>query len=495
MRNEPDSKPVFFTALRVQRAALGAAILVFAYEVMKASHHAQLVGFNKIDIEVTAFWVLDAMVAPIMTFALVYVALSFERLEHVVGEVAHRLWSTREDLNTTTEEMKNVSKALISEVKIFKHLNSTELGHLENNSALTASLLESLANLTKSWTSLVATEAAASKALESYNIGLLCWSKTIEAYLKEEAEDIDRRILATNVGVYIKLIESLVEEVVKAAHALRPGGARVELFASSNLLPREFYNYNYNWRDGRDLGQSGLTGLGLEFLEDYRERIARWLGSNQIPISLRRVLLVRDASAQDPDLLDLGIPLRDDLHVQLNLKILCTGDIPVKIPLERMAEYGITVPSTAAARFNGHFAYGIAQTFDAGHYTRIRDENLQIKTLREVFVREWHSIPTGRNALFLPIRSDSTRDFMELLPSLPAGSAARARSIRCPDFLAIRVFDEEGTFDRVVACLAAQLKPTYETMLLHLITDEKVLRRVGTCIDYMGRHGESIEAA
>jgi hypothetical protein len=90
---------------------------------------------------------------------------------------------------------------------------------------------------------------------------------------KEEVLDITNRSLATNIGVYIKLISSLVDRVLAES---KGEDLKVELLATAVLLPVEYYNWKEYKPEPHEQYLS-LSGTSLDFMDKYREKMKAWL--------------------------------------------------------------------------------------------------------------------------------------------------------------------------------------------------------------------------
>ncbi len=483
---------------RIRLLSLIAVALVLGFEGVKAIHHSVFVGPGKeIDIWSTAFWGLDLAVAAVVTFVMVKVAFSFDRLEGILeqqgqraGELSREFDHTRghiahlaKELSTTQTQIQDVAHAIGSKGEILRVLSSDEIrGALNKNTYLYKEFLGGFESLTGAWGKLIEEEAKNNDAIwGGENFGLRCWSTAIKTYLEEEAFDIENRTVATNLALYIKLIESLVRMSLETTKEL---GLEVELFASANLLPAEYYN----WKDYRPgLMDQYLSGSRFDFMDEYRESIAFWLREPRL--KLKRVVLVENLQLTDSnlseqahvELSDLSVHSYAELAFQSKSKILCdrTTSEPRAFSIEEIGSYLSVDPGF----YNLHkkeSAYAIAPAFTVPT-SRIESDGLTSVDLFDLFTRELHSKPVDENALYLMVNDEVAVTHLDYLPTISVGKKSQ-RIVKCPDFLAIRICGEG--VDRLISCIAARSKPNHETMSLRLITAKDELDRIKTFIDF-----------
>jgi hypothetical protein len=475
--------------------ALSAVAFVLAFEMVKASHHARLMHIGEtVDRELTAFWFLDALAAGLVTFALVWVALSFERMDGLLHAQGVRsdalvrqllaakteLVQAQDNLSTLKTQMQDSVRGLAAGVSFLETVNSPELRRvLDSDSTLQAGFISSLANLTGAWAQLIKIEFDNDHTrINGTRYGLICWRVAIETYLAEEAMDIAKRTVATNLGVYVKLIENIVNTVLSLVEG---SATSVDLFASTNLLPAEFFN----WKEYQSAESEHRSRLGtsLLFIDRYRQTIKKWLALKPGP-TLTRVVVVQDLSGDaqqkhGPVLDALGIQSFERLDEQARDKILCdanTGE-PQRFPVPKLKDFK-EVDSTLLEQHSGAEAYAIDRRFRADKADKLAAANLSKLRLIDVFAQQLHSSPTDKHALYFRINNEECVKHLDHLPTIPVEGA----SLKSADFIAIRL--KFGDTSKVVACIAAQLKPNLETMALHLITTRAELEDVEKFIDY-----------
>jgi len=493
----------------------GAVTVVIVYEVFKAFEHASLPGPGQhVDIPFTSFWILDAFTAAIVTFALVYVSLSLRRMdesmrahEAAAAGILKQLQDTathvltlqgelkglQSELAQTKRDIENVSAGLISKDSILRGLQSENLQKAyAADSSLQPNFLKGLQRLTSAWGTLIENEFANTYAIvDGTNYSLLCWKVAIQAYLEEEALDIKSRTVATNIGLYIKLIESLVDEVLRKVEGT---STTVDIFASANILPVEYFN----WRD--DSAQTdkheGIPGISRPFMDDYRAKIKTWLERPNGP-TITRVFLVNNLErpgAEERQILGgMSLPRFEKLRRQAHLRVICdaaTGR-PKKMRVEQIAAF-TDVPRWLLDEHRGSEAYAIADYFHTQGKT-LASENLSDQPLFDVVAEELHSKPVAAGALnsharYLALSDAESLQYLKLLPTIPS---SRAGEIKSPDFLVIRL--KTAATVRTIACIAAELDPDFETMALRLVTSQKELQNLEKFIDYATRDSKTAQ--
>jgi len=310
---------------RITLLSLVGVAFVLAFEVVKAIHHSIFIApMHEIDYWATAFWGLDSVVAAIVTFVMIKVAFSFDRLEGVLEEEGSRARNLSDQFSETQQnieelsaelsriqiqmqselvktqgQIQNVAHAIESKGDMLRIFSADRVRNvLDRNSYLYEDLFGGLNSITRAWAGLIQDEADNSYAfVNGENLGLRCWSTAIETYLQEEALDIGARTVATNLALYIKLIDAVVGTFLECAERW---DLKVELFASTNLLPREYYN----WREYTDQSADDLiNGVRMEFMDDYRDRIKHWLKTKS-RLSLKRVVLVQNLQIPNREVAD-----------------------------------------------------------------------------------------------------------------------------------------------------------------------------------------------
>jgi hypothetical protein len=479
----------------------GAFVIVIIYEVLKASQHATLAAPGQHpDIPYTLFWIFDALTAGIVTFALVYVSLSLRRMDENLRDhetaargILEQLQGTAADVTRLQREIRsvhgdieNVSAGLISKDSILRGLDSENLRKAySSDSSLQPKFLNGLQKLTLAWGSLIESEFSNAHAtVNGTNYGLLCWRVAIQAYLEEEASDIRARTVATNVSLYLKLIESLVDEMLLKTQGT---GTAVDLFASASILPVDYFN----WCDDKAKRRqsAGIPGISRRFMDDYRSKIKSWMERPNGP-TLTRVFLVENLD-KPPDeerqlLGGISIPSFEDLRTLAHLKILCDANTgkPRIMTVEQLKTYQ-DVPQWLHDEPRDSPVYAIAPYF---HRTGkvLAADGLKECSLFEVVAGELHSNPgsgTSPNpyARYLEISDEASLEHLKLLPKIPS---TRAGDIKSPDFIVIRL--KIGTKVHPVVCIAAELDPDFETMALRLITSRDELDEIERFIEYAG---------
>jgi hypothetical protein len=355
---------------------------------------------------------------------------------------------------------------------------------------LQSNILASLRVQTEAWRDLIQDEFTnRHSVVGSINYGVRCWKVAIPTYLAEEASDIKTHTVATNIGLYLKLIEALVAEVLDS---VKGTSTTVHLFASANILPVEYFN----WRDDFNKAEKkrGMIGISRPFMDEYRKNIKAWV---RLPNALMtRVFLVNSLPLTPPQREEafprMSIQDFATLQEQGELKILCqaTDGQPKKMRVSQIMEYTQDVPQWLLTEQSQKDAYAIAKYFRKSD-DELAKANLALRSLIEVVVEELHSrspqgAPVNEYARYFEISDDERLKHLENLPKIPT----RLGYIKSPDFLAIRLAD--GGASRTIACIAAQLNPDFETMSLSLITEKVALEGVDKFIGYATRESQPL---
>ena len=495
MADHPQQKH-WFSETKIVSLALGALAVVLTYEILKAREHVVLISSGQSpDVPFTLLWVFDVLTAGIVTFALVYVSLSFRRMDerlrdHEVSSerllqelqnTASDVTGVHKELNRIKGDIQHVSAGLISKEKVLTALYSETM---LKDSLLHTSFMKGLEKLTSAWSSLIEAEFANPYGIiDDTSYGLLCWRIAIQAYLEEEASDINVRTIATNIRLYIKLIESLVDEVLDKT---KNTTWTVDLFASANILPADYYN----WPDptAKSDHHAGL-GISNFFMEGYRTKIRSWIEMPSGP-TLTRVFLVNDLDREDNALLGgMYIQPLQALRDQAHLKILCDSGTgrPSKMTVEQASTYRY-VPPLMLEEKRGSETYAIAERYK--NVNSLAQDQLKEASLFEVLAHELHTpgaVGTiNPHARYLAITKDENLGYLKFLPKIPS---SRGIEINSPDFLVIRLKGADTV--KAIACIAAELDPDFETMALRLITSERELREIDKFIEYATADSEA----
>lgn len=498
--SDAERKLRWFSERNIRVYAFFSLALVLAYDFIKALHHARPVGIGESpDWELTGYLILEGLVGGIVTFALVWIAFSFERMDGLLGVqgskselLAQQFELTKQQLSTTQLELAKVQKDMLDVARTIgtaadlQHkLNSPDLLKImETDPKLRADFMFGLDNLVGAWTLLVKQEFDNEYTnLNGTRYGLLCWAAALNTYLAEEAADISKRTVATNIGVYIKLIENIVDAILLK---VKGTGTRVDLFASTNLLPAEFFNWReYEVGDRR----KDVLGTRLSFMDDYRRKINRWLAGKDAPTITRVVLVYKPppgaGAAQESRIKALGIQRLSQLRDQADSRILCNANDgePKEFKFSELKDYYEDLEQSIFERHENEKAYAIGSRFSAGQLTKA---HLSSRNLIEVFTERWHSRPADDHARYLRIGDEESVRHLEFLPKIPIERDA----LSCADFLAIRVKTDKTS--NVIACIAAQLKPNLETMALHLITTREELTQLDQFIAYATKESRPV---
>jgi hypothetical protein len=491
--------------------ASGAVVVVIIADIVKARQFATFT-IEHAEKFYTLSWLLDGLVAGIVTFALAYVALSLRRMERNLERyeeesegILRRLKDTQNHLDKLKYDILNVSKGLAAKGGILQKLDSPILHQaLTVESALNSSFIDGLNQLTGAWVTLIEKEFNRSVTGET-NYGLICWRTTIATYLAEEASDIEKSTVATNIGVYLKLIKTLVEEILTKIDGT---SSTAELFAATALLPSEYFN----WREyGSKAGEPKVLSVSPPFMDEYRDAIKSWL--KKANLTLTRVILVNALRTKEVEdharIANLSLQELSDLETQARYGILCgfESNQPEKLDLNKIEQYeAVVVPSWLKNKDRAK-AYAIARDFRK-KAEELKTERLTERKLFQVFEEEFHSRPkdlTDSHARYLAIRSEEDLRILDCLPKIP-NSTERSTEAETeprkepgtqtptPDFLVIQLKKGDGK-PKAIACIAALLKPNFETMALKLITDPKDLDPLDKFIDYccLSKHAGAIK--
>lgn len=495
---------------RIFRYGLAAIMIVLVYEVFKASHHGLHISLgHDIDWEATGFWFLDAIVGAIVTFALIWVAFSFERIEGVMRvqentagtlsndfkETSSKLERLQRDFVSTKIEMQTVARSIAAEGGMIEKLKSPELWNTLNQyPELQACFLENLNELTGIWSNLIVAEGNNQHSkIKDENLGLICWGVAIDTYLKEEIDDIRSRTVATNVGVYIKLIEALVDRILKYCEG---NDFKVELFATSVLLPVEYYNWKEYKKNSDADSYVRLSGTSLAFMDSYREKMKNWLREPE-KLKLKRVLLLQDIQQMDDEyrilIHDLALPTLSQLRHQSKLTVLCDtkeGKANGEPRLFKIGEIDrfIELEPGFPELHREEYAYAIGSNLIGR--AQYKSEQLEERILFDVFERQLHTTEPNPQVYCLVFNNDESAARLKYLPELLGGSDGTKR-IKCPDFLTINVTN--GETSKIIVCVATRMKPNYDTMSLRLITEENELALIEEFIKFANQEAKQLK--
>lgn len=446
-------------------------LFVIGFEAVKAAHHSVFVGHHLrlIDPEATAFWGLDMLAAALVTFVMIRIFLKFEEVHDELDEMsdaahdlAEHLTATGAQVTSSTERLTSVADQVASHSEMLHTMYDALRPIFQGNPDVAGAFYDSMRVLTTGWATILLEEAEntyADDVLPDAHVALRCWGSAIQCYLGEEAADIKKRTVASNLPVYLELINTVVKDIRKIAVER---GRRVELFASANLLPSQYYNW-------------GPEARHSVFMDAYRDRLRRWRNEG---VNIRRVIVVHGAEDKTDDSLEalraeivpLGLASERALRQDATKSIVCKDDVdntPKLMPIDEIRRLILEeMPTDNIA--DPRQAYAIAASFNDMNWLARHEVK---RRLFDVFEGEMHS---GAGASKCFILNDPTDvDLLRLLPTITGFAGDQQRSA---DFLAIRVSDDSAT--KTIACLAARAKPNEETMLLHFITTRDELEAI-----------------
>jgi hypothetical protein len=458
---------------------------IVGFEVIKASHHSIFIGPGRktLDIWATGFWLLDAMAATIVTFVMIRITIKFEEvhddleaMRHAALALARDLTETNDEVAGNTERMKAVSGTVASQSRIMEVAYTQLRPVFHDNPKLEDEFYASLAALSSGWAAILVAEAEnkyADDVLPETHVALRCWGSAIRCYFAEESRDIERRTVASNLPVYLKLIDTIVEDVREIADK---DNRKVELFASANLLPSEYYNWGPERRPSA-------------YMDDYRDTIEKWRKAG-IPID--RVIVVTDFNTNDEALKELRVEA-DLLGLQSFEKLVI--DVRSEIICDRVTRRPKLLSKDDRHRFilgepivttDVDDRYGIAPSNGFHPAINWQIELISRRSVGSVFDEDVRST-AGGSAKCLRLQKPEDATLLQLLPAVVASAKDVRRSV---DFMAIRVSD--GTATKTIACLAARAKPNDETMLLHFITTSKELAEIDEYIAKAASQAQSV---
>jgi hypothetical protein len=225
-------------------------------------------------------------------------------------------------------------------------------------------------------------------------------------------------------------------------------------------------------------------------MDGYRQTIKKWLTLESGP-TLTRLIVVQNLSDEvkkkERAILDaLGLQRFSSLREQNDYCILCDANSgePYLDFVESLRAFQ-DLDAALVEQYARYKAYGIGRNF-AFAPDKLAAAHLSIRPLMDVFAEQLHSGPTANHALYFAIRNEECVKHLDYLPTIPL----EGQAVKCADFLAIRI--KSGAVSKVVACIAAQLKPNLETMALHLITTPGELKNIGIFMDYATDKATSI---
>jgi hypothetical protein len=446
-------------------------LFVLGFEAVKAAHHSVFVGphLKLIDPEATAFWTLDMLAAGLVTFVMVRIFLKFEDLHDELDEMSGAAHNLAEHLTATgtivasnTERLSGVADQVASHSEMLHTMYETLRPVFHESPDVAVRFYDSMRDLTTGWAKILLEEdknTYADDLLPEAHVAVRCWGSAIQCYLGEEATDIKKRTVASNLPVYLELINTVVQDIRKIANER---DLRVELFASANLLPSQYYNWGPEERHSK-------------FMDDYRDRLRRWRTEG---VNIRRVIVV-DATEDKTDeslealraeIAPLGLASERALQIDATKSIVCKNDVdntPKLMPIDEIRRLTLEELPTVS-KVDTRQAYAISASFRDVDFRARHEVKLR---LFEVFEKEMHS-GTGASKCFI-LNDPGDIDLLQLLPTITGFAGDQQRSV---DFMAIRVSD--GNAIKSIGCVAARAKPNEETMLLHFITTSLELQAI-----------------
>jgi hypothetical protein len=379
--------------------------------------------------------------------------------------------------------MQALSNQVMNQNKLLETIKIPELKTiLDADIQLNNSFTSNLSNLTAAWAKIILSEHADEYLhIGDKRYGLSCWRVALDTYLKEEAEDIAKRTVATNLKLYVTLLINIVNEM----QSLTAGSkTSVDLFAFTNLLPAQFFN----WKEyGDPHSHDHRFGTSNAFINRYRHAVKEWIHPNS-GLTLTRFIVVEafnGASEEERRTLNaLSIRPFEDLENQSSYSILYKAGEPYLAEVSKLIEF---MKSDCALwkQYPDAKAYGIDRSF---HQDKLIAGDLSRKLLIDGFSEELHSRPSTDHALCLTLSSTECVRQLDHLPTIPV----EGQDLKSADFLAVRLEWEGGS--RVIACIVAQLKPNLETMALHLITREDELKDIETFINFAKSKGTPLSS-
>jgi len=497
----PD-EDISLTRNKILWGAVFASALITVYEVGRCIKYSDMWPWY--------YWLLEMMTGIVATFALVWVALHFERMDKLLERYSNATTALIREVNTTKQELETTRIEMQTEFgrtieQTGQQANSMQKSLEEAHSRLssaTGSLIdlaeieaskeelkeilkgkpeifktytESIKNISNLWAKVI-TDAHNSQNEHA----LCCWDLLLDTYLSEEAEGITHKVVTTNVGVYLDILSAFMNEFLKEVIS---GKGKLNFYAVTNVLPEEWYNW-------KDRTEELCYGRKSNFFDKYRQNICDVLKtSSPEKLLLKRYILVHEFQNQTFEqegtedlkqkiltVRELGIQKLDQLKQQSEKYILCDKQETPKccsfqelqdILLKDYEQRSIKELANREVDFK---AYAISEKFK-------KTNNFVKIPLLDLFIKTLHSGEAEKekiNNAKVVILEKSNVGLVDSLPSMLTPESGR--EIKCPDFLYIEIGENP------VAAVTAQLKPPHETMLLHLITEVDLLQRIKTFI-------------
>ena len=234
---------------------------------------------------------------------------SMATIEEFTKQV-NSLSETQKALSNTQANLLAVSKTIGAENQLLKSIQSLK-GNGKDDIQLQAFVMDQVGMLTKSWIDLLGNLNLVGK---SDRFDRAYWMSILSAYVTSEVKGLDERIIATNIELYLKLLEVLTDS------ENRPASGSLCFFVVNCVLPENWFNLPLS----KNVNQS----YAPQWLKDYRDRIhslTKNIADPNVNITLDRVTLVL---SDRPEVVSIhsAIKREEDLRKQSSLNITTNGD-------------------------------------------------------------------------------------------------------------------------------------------------------------------------
>lgn len=126
------------------------------------------------------------------------------------------------------------------------------------------------------------------------------WKAVALSYIEQDVELETKQIFITQISFYPRLIETLISVLEKIGNSVK---LKITFF--STLLPRHYWNFPINIKDGSMSEGTKTYSKSMAFLDTYREEICRQCkdpSNKKIKIDIQRILFL----AEDSTVLNYG---------------------------------------------------------------------------------------------------------------------------------------------------------------------------------------------
>jgi len=344
------------------------------------------------------------------------------------------------DMEETVKRLDGVSRELYAQSEILSTMEP--IRSLKNSDLILDGFIDGMKRYAGKWVETF-------KAVSDDSRKVKCWAAVFNKYIEEELRHLSTQSVATNLGIYWSLLKILV----KVISDIKDDNQKLCLWASTNVLPVDWYNWRYPPPDN--------TSHTNDFLDGYRDCLERVIKEYDEDIEVRRWVLVTDGEGVNTN--QYGVELYDfgELRKQAGYFIGLRDNKPVSDTFEKLKIYFSYNDTWAFNYSTTHPIYLISDTERSSH----NGEGLFRKRLLEYFADSLHSQPISENAKAAIINKGN----INILRNLPDNS---------PDFLSLGLkAKEEGEDIDWVIVLSARINPTNDTCFIHVLTDENGLNK------------------